>query len=97
MNYKDQFGRKFLRKTLAAYLYPDAERIALRVDEGSKKLLLRIAEECENEMLCTKTVVENGILFLLWPDYGICGDDNRIKKTLSKLFNIENYELIFMN
>lgn len=97
MNYKNQYAQKFARQTLAAYIYPDAERITLCIDSSSKRLLLRVADECENEMLCSKTVVEADTLFLLWPDYGICGDDKQLKDHLCELFDAENYELVFKN
>lgn len=97
MNYKKQFSQKFAKQTLMAYIYPDAERITLRVDRSCKRVLLRVADECENEMLCAKTAIESDTLFLLWPDYGICGDNKQLKDHLCDLFEAENYELIFKN
>lgn len=97
MNYKKQYDQKFAKQTLVAYIYPDAERITLRIDRSSKRLLLRVADECENEMLCAKTTIEDDTLFLLWPDYGTCGDDKQLKDHLRDLFEAENYELVFKN
>lgn len=77
------------------YLRLDADRIILQTDDVSKRLLLRIADECENELICSKTAVNDGTLYLLWPDYGICGDDCQLKEHLKDLFEEENFELVF--
>lgn len=97
MNYKNQYLQKFSRQTLVAYILPDADRITLHIEGAGKKLLLHMADECENEMLCQRTAVEDGKLFLLWPDYGICGDDEQLKEYLKELFDVKNIDLIFKN
>ena len=73
----------------------DADRIKLSLDKVYPKAMARVAEEMENMMFCSYTVIEDDTLWLMQPDYGVIGSDDEFCAAVQELFNEENYEIIY--
>lgn len=73
----------------------DADRITLTLDKVYPKALARVAEEMENMRLCAYTIVEDGKLYLMQPDFGLFGDDDEFRSIVAELFDEENYDIIY--
>lgn len=73
----------------------DADRITLTLESVYPKAAARVAEEMESMMLCSYTIVEDGRIYLMQPDYGMFGDDEEFRMIVSELFEEENYGIIY--
>jgi hypothetical protein len=96
-NYKPHYDQLVERREAVCEIRMDADRITLILDKVYSKALKRVAEEMENMQLCRYTVVEEGNVFLMQPDYGMFGNDEEFRNIITELFEEENYEIIYID
>ena len=96
-DYRTHHDQLVERRESVCEIRMDADRITLTFDKVYPKALARVAEEMENMQLCRYTMVENGRVWLMQPDYGMFGDDEEFRKIVSELFEEENYGIIHID
>ena len=96
IDYKPHYDQLVGRRESVCEIRMDADRITLTFDRVYPKDLARVADEMEHMQLCRYTVVEDGRVWLMQPDYGMFGDDEEFRSIVSELFEEENYEIIYI-
>ena len=90
-----QYAQRFKPHQRLCEIRMDADRIEIRTQGCSPALLKKVADGLEDEMLCCYAVVEEDVIYLMAPDYGMFIDDNEFQAIVSELFAEQNYELIY--
>ena len=94
-NNYSQYRQRFIPHQRVCEILMDSDRIELRTQECKPALLKRVADAIENEALCAYTVVEEDVIILMQPDYGMFAADDELRDIVSEIFREHNYEIIY--
>ena len=73
----------------------DTDRIEVQTEGCSPALLRKVADSLESEALCAYTVIEDGAIYLMQPDYGLFMAEDELREIVKEMFSEHNYEITF--
>lgn len=94
---KDKYKQRFIPHQRICEIQMDADRIEIRTERCLPALLKRVADGLEEESLCAYTIVEEGVIYMMNPDYGMFIDEDEFRTIVSSLFAEQNYEITYKN
>lgn len=95
--YKRQRDQLIERHEASCHIRMDADRIEVSLEGVYPSAVSRVADEMENMRLCAFVIVDESVIYLMHPDYGMFADDDEFRTIVSELFDEENYELIYVD
>ena len=91
----NQYRQRFIPHHRICRMRMDADRIEVQTEDCSPALLRKVADSLESEALCAFTIVEDGTIYLMQPDYGLFMTEDELREIVKEMFSEHNYEITF--